>query len=236
MASNTTSFLKARYAEVEQKIQSACDRVGRNRNEVTLVAVTKTISAEATALLPSLGIIDLGESRPQVLWEKAEALPDNVRWHMIGHLQRNKIDRTLPLVSRIHSVDSMRLLEALDKEATKLSRPVPIFLEINASREPQKHGFAPEELPQLLPKLEEVNGVHVEGLMTMAAFEEDVEKCRPTFASLRELRDRFSQEMPNPHSLHHLSMGMSNDYEVAIEEGSTFIRLGSVLFEGFPEQ
>lgn len=223
--------LRQSLADVEGRIAAACARAGRPRSDVTLVAVTKTVSAEVAACLPGLGVDDLGENRPQELWRKAGLLPATVRWHLIGHLQRNKIDKTLPLVQLIHSVDSVRLLQALDAEAARQGRVVPVLLEVNASGEASKHGFAPAEVPTLAPTVRALRNVQVRGLMTMAALQEP-EACRPTFAALRGLRDRLRAELSDPHTLEHLSMGMSNDFEVAIEEGATLVRLGSVLFEG----
>jgi pyridoxal phosphate enzyme (YggS family) len=227
--------LRQRLALVEDRIQAACVRAGRPRSAVTLVAITKTVSAASAALLPELGVIDLGESRPQELWNKAPILPTTVRWHLVGHLQRNKIERTLPLVHLIHSVDSLRLLTALEQEAGKGGRPVDALLEVNASREANKHGFTPEELPGLVSQVAALQYVRVHGLMTMAAFEENPERCRPTFALLRELRDGLRVTLPEPHRLEHLSMGMTNDFEVAIEEGATLVRIGTALFEDFSE-
>jgi pyridoxal phosphate enzyme (YggS family) len=220
-------------AVVEDRVTAACRRAGRSRGEVTLIAVTKTVSSEIAALLPGLGIHDLGESRPQELWRKAAVVPPPVRWHLIGHLQRNKIERTLPLVACIHSVDSLRLLVALEDACRQAARGLPVLLEVNVSREVSKHGFAPEEVPGLAAQLAELQHIHVEGLMTMAAYEEEPERTRPTFAALRELRDRLAVESGRP--LPHLSMGMSNDFEIAIEEGATLARLGTVLFEGIAE-
>src|SRR3954468_6236423 len=127
------SVLAARLAAAEERIAAACRRAGRDRSEVTLVAVTKTVGPEIAALLPGLGVLDLGESRPQELWRKAAFLPDTVRWHLVGHLQRNKVEQTLPLVQMIHSVDSARLLEALEKAATAQVRSVPVLIEVNMS-------------------------------------------------------------------------------------------------------
>jgi pyridoxal phosphate enzyme (YggS family) len=216
-------------AAVEERLASACRRAGRMRSEVTLVAVTKTVSVEVAALLPGLGVSDLGESRPQELWRKATVVK-NARWHLIGHLQRNKIERTLPLLQCIHSVDSLRLLDALEEHCRQASHTLPALLEVNASREENKHGFAPEEVPGLAARLAELNHVRIEGLMTMAAYEEESERTRPTFTALRTLRDRLATELGRP--LPQLSMGMSNDYEIAIEEGATLVRLGTILFEG----
>ncbi len=226
------SELQHRLSAVEERLAAACRRAGRARAEVTLVAVTKTVSAEVADILLELGLVDLGENRPQELWHKAAALPATVRWHLIGHLQRNKVERTLPLVRLIHSVDSWRLLQALEQEAAQQQRTVPVLLEVNASGEASKHGFAPAELPGLVSALEGLRQVHVQGLMTMAALEEGPEECRPTFAALRELRDRLGSQLAPPHLLQQLSMGMSNDFEVAVEEGSTLVRLGTVLVGG----
>jgi len=223
--------LQQRLALVEDRIQSAFRRAGRRRDEVTLVAVTKSVTPEVAASLHRLGLVDLAESRPQELWRKAAALPTSVRWHLVGHLQRNKIERTLPLAHLIHSVDSLRLLKALDAEAARTDHPVSVLLQVNASREAVKHGFAAEELPAVLREVSSLKKVTVCGLMTMAALEDDPERCRPTFAALRDLRDRFAHDLPPPHTLNHLSMGMSNDFEVAVEEGATLIRLGTALFE-----
>jgi pyridoxal phosphate enzyme (YggS family) len=227
-------LLRERLRAVERRLEAACARVGRRRDEVTLVAVTKTISAAVAGALPELGVLDLAENRPQQLWQKAAALPSGVRWHLVGHLQRNKIERTLPLVHLLHSADSIRLLVALEAEATKRDRTVPVLLEVNASREANKHGFAPDELPALVPELQRLSRVRILGLMTMAAYVEDPEQCRATFAEVRRLRDLLRERLPAPHRVEQLSMGMSNDFEVAVEEGATFVRLGTVLFEGVP--
>jgi pyridoxal phosphate enzyme (YggS family) len=227
-------ILTHRLIAVEERMEAACRRAGRKRSEITLVAVTKTVSVEIAALLPSLGVLDLGESRPQELWRKAELLPKTIRWHQVGHLQRNKIATTLPFAHLIHSVDSARLLSALESEAAKQNRRVNVLLEVNVSGETSKHGFKPDEIPDTLKLSLQFRHVQITGLMTMAALEQDPEQCRPTFVELRRLRDQWRSHFGPPHHLDHLSMGMSNDFEVAIEEGATLVRLGTVLFEGFP--
>jgi pyridoxal phosphate enzyme (YggS family) len=227
--------LAERLHIVEERIGAACRRAGRPRSEVTLVAVTKSITPAVAAQIAALGVQDLGENRPQELWRKAAALP-GVRWHLIGHLQRNKIERTLPLVQRIHSVDSVRLLEALEREAGRRGQALEVLLECNASGEATKQGFAVAQVPALVPRLAAFRHVHLTGLMTMAALEPDAERCRPAFAALRRLRDQLRPQLPPPHRLEHLSMGMSNDFEVAIDEGATLIRLGTVLFQGLEEK
>ncbi len=223
--------LRANLAAIEKRLAAACVRAGRQRYEVTLLAVTKMVSAEVAAILPELGILDLGENRPQHLWAKVKKLPPEIRWHLIGHLQRNKIEQTLPLVHLVHSVDSVRLLEALETQARMDHRMLPVMLEVNASGEASKHGFAPKELLELAPTLRKLEWVQVRGLMTMAALQ-DPEACRPTFVLMRKLRERLRLGLEGVHAVEHLSMGMSNDFEVAIEEGATFIRLGTVLFAG----
>jgi pyridoxal phosphate enzyme (YggS family) len=215
--------LASNLARVEERITAACRRAGRERSSVQLIAVTKTVAIEVAALFPELGILDLAESRPQELWKKAEAIPA-ARWHLIGHMQRNKVERTVPLVHAIHSVDSYRLLSALEAHG----QPVRAYLEVNCSGEAAKGGFPPSEAPALAKAIAGLAHVRVVGLMTMAALEDNPERCRPTFQMLRRVRDQISESYP----MTELSMGMSNDFEVAIEEGATAIRLGSVLLEG----
>jgi pyridoxal phosphate enzyme (YggS family) len=215
---------------VEERLRSACARAGRDRSAVTLVAVTKTVSANIAALLPELGVVDLGESRPQELWRKSALLPAGVRWHLIGHLQRNKIERTVPLIHRLHSIDSERLLAALEEFDSP--RPIESFIEVNCSGESSKNGFAPDDVPRLVPVLRSLRRVRIVGLMTMAAHEDDAQRCRPAFARLRQLLIEMRGRVGDVHPLSELSMGMSNDFEVAVEEGATVVRLGTVLFAG----
>ena len=230
--SSVRDALSANLDEVERRLSAACDRASRKRDQVNLVAVTKSVSVEVAALLPELGVLDLAENRPQELWRKSDLLQASVRWHLIGHLQRNKIDRTLPLVHRIHSVDSLRLLAALD--AFDLGRPMEVLLEFNCSGESSKQGFKPEQASALVPVLGRLKRLHIAGLMTMAPYEVEPEQCRPVFARLRRLLEQLRQEVGPTHPLNELSMGMSNDFEVAIEEGATLVRLGTVLFTGLP--
>lgn len=227
--SELRSVLTERIAAVRARIAAACARVGRDPNGVALVAVTKTVSPAVAAVAAELGLRDLGESRPQELWKKAGAV-SGANWHLIGHLQRNKIDRTVPLVALVHSVDSERVLDALDEFGRKRGTPIPVLLEVNCSGEAAKGGFAPDAVPALGERAVSLAGVRVRGLMTMAAFSEDPQQARPTFAMLRELRDQLGTRTGQ--SLAELSMGMSNDFEVAVEEGATLVRVGTTLFEG----
>ena len=229
--SDVSAALADRIAGVRGRIADAARRAGRDPAEVALVAVTKTTTPAVAALAFGLGAADLGESRPQELWKKAEALKV-ARWHLIGHLQRNKLDRTVPLVSLVHSVDSERLLDAIDAFGRKRGAPVRVLLEVNCSREAAKGGFHPEDVPALADTLPTRTGVAVRGLMTMAAYSDDPETARPVFHELRQLRDRLRAATGLP--LPDLSMGMSGDFEVGVEEGATLVRVGSTLFEGLP--
>lgn len=224
--------LADRVARLKERIARACQRASRDPASVTLVAVTKSTSNAIATMIRDLGVKDLGESRPQELWKKAAAVP-NVRWHLIGHLQRNKLERTVPLVTLIHSVDSERLLQALHEYGLRQAQAVPILLEVNCSREPAKTGFPPEAIFEVMDKALSLGGVRVQGLMTMAALADDPERARPTFAELRQLRDRIHRRFAL--TLPHLSMGMSQDFPVAIEEGATIIRVGTWLFDGLPD-
>jgi len=220
-------------AEVRGRIADAAARSGRSADEITLLAVTKYVGTAEVRALVAAGCTLLGESRPQELWEKAgtlSALP--VRWHLVGHLQRNKVRRTLPLVEMIESVDSPRLVTAIDRIAGELSRRLPILLEVNVSSEPAKHGFEPAALEACLEELAGWGNVEVRGLMCMAGLEGGPEAARGDFARLRRLRERLRERCPAGIVLDELSMGMSGDYEVAIEEGATIVRIGSALFRG----
>jgi len=217
-------------AQVRGRIADAAGRSGRTADAVTLVAVTKYVSADVARLLVEAECRDLAESRPQLLWEKAAKLADlPIRWHLIGHLQRNKVRRTLPLVAMMHSVDSPRLLAAIDEEHLP---PVPVLLEVHISGEAAKHGFAPGEIEPFLANAADYRHVSIRGLMGMASLEGGLDVARREFAALRELRDCSRVNCPPGVTLDELSMGMSGDFEVAIEEGATIVRIGSALFEG----
>lgn len=217
------------YENVRARIARACARVGRESSEVTLVAVTKYAPIDAVNELVALGQRDLGESRPQQLAERAELFKDDaLTWHLIGHLQRNKARKILPLVSLIHSVDSVRLLEALDRLAGELDLRPRVLLEVNISGEESKGGFESSELRAEWSKVEQLSQLDVAGLMTMAPYADDPEEARPVFRALRELRDELVGR--GRFALPELSMGMSGDFEVGIEEGATIVRVGSVLF------
>ena len=216
---------------VLQHIQQAAQRSGRPADAVRLVAVTKRRPVEQVAALVELGELNLGENYPQELWEKVEALPNpSIRWHLIGHLQGNKAKRTLPLVRLIHGVDSLKLLQTLDELAQGRIDPPGVCLQVNISAEASKYGWDEASLMDDSERISQFGSIPVLGLMTIAGYGTDNETARPTFARLRELRDRLRQTTGL--ALPELSMGMSNDFEAAIEEGSTLVRVGSALFEG----
>jgi pyridoxal phosphate enzyme (YggS family) len=219
--------------EVRARISAAARRSGRAPEEVTLVAVTKTAPVELVRPLVASGISDLGENFPQELWRKALAIADlaqPVRWHLIGHLQTNKARRTLPLVTMIHAVDSLRLLQRLDTLARELNCAPPVCLQVNTSGEETKHGWFAERIVEDAEGIASCRSIPVVGLMTMAAWGTDAEAARPSFVRLRQTRDALRERTGLP--LLDLSMGMSGDFESAVEEGATLVRIGSALFEG----
>ncbi|MDP6556865.1 MAG: YggS family pyridoxal phosphate-dependent enzyme [Pirellulaceae bacterium] len=225
--------IASNLAGIRQRIADAAQISGRDAAEVTLVAVTKYAGLPETQMLLAAGCLDLGESRPQGLWAKADVIDhSDVRWHMIGHLQRNKVRRTIPLVWLTHSGDSLRLIEEIDRLADAGDGPTKILLEVNISGDKAKHGFAADELAAVLPQLAALPNVAIRGLMAMASLHGDLSAARRDFSSLRELRDRLMTNCPPEIVLDELSMGMSRDFEVAIEEGATLVRVGSALFEG----
>lgn len=218
--------------QVRERMGEAARRSGRSADKVTLVAVTKYVDHRLAGLLPAAGCEDLGESRPQELWAKAAQLPGSVRWHLIGHLQTNKANRTLHDVDCIHSVDSLRILRAIEQASLRLGKRPRLLLEVHISQEASKSGFEPDALPRLLEQLGDFRQAAIVGLMAMASHAEDPQQARREFAALRHLRDQLVGHCPDHVSLNELSMGMSGDFEQAIEEGSTMVRIGSALWAG----
>lgn len=220
---------------VRDRIGQAEAAAGRPPGSVTLIAVTKRTPAEFAAHLAGIGQLDLGENYPQELWTKAAHLTSmpGIRWHAIGHLQTNKLKKTLPLVTMIHAVDSLKLLAEIAAQMTAAKRLERVCLQVNMSGEASKHGWSAETIRADADRIREIvtqSGIPVTGLMTMAALGTDAETARPAFAALRELRDRLNRE--SGLKLTDLSMGMSGDFEAAIAEGATHVRVGSLLFEG----
>ena len=217
--------------EVRDRIAAAAARSGRAANSVRLVAVTKTVDVEVIRVLVGAGQRDLGENRPQQLRDRAATLADlDVRWHMIGHLQRNKVKYVVPTAALVHSVDSLDLAEDLAERAEAQGLRARCLIEVNVTGEASKEGVPPGEAMDLAPAAAELPGLDLVGLMTMAPIVDDPEATRPVFAALRELRDRLNRAGGLPAPLVELSMGMTQDYEVAVEEGATWVRVGSALY------
>ncbi len=222
--------LKDNLENVEEKVQKACERAGRKREDVTLIAVSKTKPIPMLEEVYGCGIRDFGENKVQELAEKCEKLPKDIHWHMIGHLQRNKIKYVADKACLIHSVDSVRLAEALEHEAKKRGIEIDILLEVNMAKEESKFGFMPEEAIQAAEAISRFSHLHIKGLMTIAPFVENPQENRVHFANLRKLSvDIANKNLDNAY-MGVLSMGMTNDYEVAIEEGATCVRVGAGIF------
>ena len=229
------AVVAANLARVRDQVAEACRRAGRNPATVTLIGVTKYVDAAAARLVHAAGCHDLAESRPQALWGKAEALADLApppRWHLIGHLQRNKIRRTLAVNPLIHSLDSGRLLEALAAESAA-GGVCEALVEVNLAGDPDRTGATEAEAEAIVAAAATRPEIRIRGLMGMASVSDgDPGAARREFARLRELRDRFAATLPGGDSLRELSMGMSGDFVEAILEGATMIRIGSALFAG----
>lgn len=224
--------IESNLNHIRLRIAAACQRVGRSTEAVKLVAVTKYAELNWVRDLVSLGQFDLAESRPQQLAQRATELSQEVRWHLIGHLQRNKVDVVLPVTTLIHSVDSVRLLEKIEQESLKRGLTPHILLEVNVSGEAAKDGFQPDDLRANVTRLVEFSSLKIVGLMTMAPLADDPEYARSVFRALRDFRDELTTLSDGQLNIPQLSMGMSGDFEVAIEEGATIVRIGSSLFEG----
>lgn len=227
-------IIRDNLASIQDRIANAADRAHRKPSDVCLVGVTKYVDEQATRDLVEAGCRELGESRPQVLWPKAEALSGlDIRWHQIGHLQRNKLRKTLPLVSLVHSVDSLRLLESINTLQGELDpgNPKCILLEVNTSGDSAKHGFEVSEVKQAVEAAAGCANVKLQGLMCMAGLGTTPAEAVQDFAKLRQLRDDLASEYSGL-DFSELSMGMSADFEQAIGEGATLVRIGSVLFQG----
>ena len=221
--------LRDHLTEIRDRIDAAKERVGRS-DEVGIVAVTKTHPAAVVEAALEVGLGRIGENRVQELEAKVAAVGrDRAEWHLIGHLQRNKVRKALPLFDLIHSIDSLRLARELSKEAERAGVEVSGLVQVNTSGEESKYGFDSEEAVEAVAQIAELPRLRIRGLMTMAPFTDDEATLRRTFAATRELLRRCAEQVP-AFEPEHLSMGMSNDFEIAVEEGSTLVRLGTILF------
>ena len=215
---------------VKSKIEAAAMRSGRDLSEITLIAVSKTKPVEMISEVYDYGIREFGENKVQEITAKSAVLPNDINWHMIGHLQRNKVKQVINKTVLIHSVDSIRLAEAISKEAVAQNITVSILLEVNVAGEDTKYGFTLEETPLILKEIAAMPGLFVRGLMTSAPFVDNPEENRQYFKQLKDLCVDLKAKNIDNTSMDFLSMGMTNDYEVAIEEGATHVRVGTAIF------
>ncbi len=223
-------MIKEQLEVVEQKIQAACRRAGRERSEVTLIAVSKTKPVDLLKEAYDAGAREFGENKVQELMDKIDVLPEDINWHMIGHLQTNKVKYIVGRTCLIHSVDSMKLAQAIDKEAAKKNCIAKVLVEVNVAGEESKFGLKVDEVVPFIEKAALLHNIKVCGLMTIAPFVEDPEENRPVFADLQKLSVDIRKKNIDNVNVSILSMGMTNDYEVAIEEGATMIRVGTGIF------
>ena len=223
-------MLKDNLEEVERRIREACARSGRNREDVTLVAVSKTKPAEMIREIYDAGQRDFGENKVQEMTAKNEILPADIRWHLIGHLQTNKVKYIVGKAHMIHSVDSVRLAQMISREAVKHECEVSILIEVNVAGEESKFGVAPEDAESLVRQIADLPGVKICGLMTIAPNVSNPEENRPVFKRLKELSVDIGDKNINNVTMNVLSMGMTGDYEVAVEEGATIVRVGTGIF------
>lgn len=232
----TAALIRDNWQRVRAHVAEVAEQVGRAPESVKIIGVSKYVGPKLTLQLAQAGCSHLGENRPQALWQKAqwntEARADSwVQWHMIGHLQRNKIRRTLPLIARLHSLDSLRLAQAMQAEGSKLERPLPVLLELNVTRDESKTGMGISAVRELLDRAGDLDSITIDGFMAMSTHQASAAEARREFCRVREARDQFAQEYPNL-DLRELSMGMSGDYREAIMEGATMVRVGTSLWKG----
>ena len=223
-------MLRENLQEVEQRIADACRRAGRKREEVTLIAVSKTKPADMLKEAYDLGVRVFGENKVQELTEKYDLLPDDIRWHMIGHLQTNKVKYLIGKTELIHSVDSLKLAKVIEKESEKKECITDILVEVNVAEEESKFGLKMEEVIPFIENAAQFPHINVRGLMTIAPFVENPEKNRTIFADLHKLYVDIKEKNIDNGTVNILSMGMTNDFEVAIEEGATMVRIGTGIF------
>lgn len=226
----TEEEIRRNIEEIKKRIEAAAHRAGRSAAEVQLVAVTKTVPPEKIMAAYQMGLRDFGENRVQEMVKKRGELPADIRWHMIGHLQTNKVKYIVDWVYMIHSLDRPSLAAEISKRAKAVGRTVPCLVEVNVAGEESKFGLAPEEVIDFIREVAQMPGIAVKGLMTVAPYTENPEEVRPVFRRLREIAAQVEAEQIPGVEMRYLSMGMSGDFEVAIEEGAHMVRLGTALF------
>ena len=223
-------MIKENLRKVEERIAKACERAGRNKDEVTLIAVSKTKPVEAIQEAMEYGMTHFGENKVQEIVDKYDTIATPLNWHMIGHLQRNKVKYIVDKVVLIHSVDSLRLAEQINDEAKKKECIVPILIEVNVAGEESKFGVRPEDTLELVKQIATLSNVQIKGLMTIAPFVSNPEENRVHFQNLRKLNIDIKSKNIDNVCMDVLSMGMTGDYEVAVEEGATMVRVGTGIF------
>ena len=223
-------MIKENIEYVRSQINAACERVGRNPSEVTLISVTKTKPVSDLQEAYDAGERFFGENKVQELTDKIPQLPDDINWHMIGHLQRNKVKYIVDKVKLIHSVDSLRLAVAISEEAVKKNVEVDILVEVNVAEEESKFGITTKETIDLITEISKLPNVHIKGLMTIAPYVDDAEENRNIFKTLKQLSVDIDNQNIDNISMNILSMGMTGDYVVAVEEGATMVRVGTGIF------
>ena len=228
--------LQANLDAIRSRIDGACRAAGRDPDEVRLLPVTKTVGADRLRIAHALGLRQFGENKVQEALGKSEALADlpDLRWVLIGHLQTNKAKYAARFADEFQALDSLRVAQALDAQLQSRGRAIDVLVQVNTSGEDTKFGLAPDEVPGFVRQLPAFSSLRVRGLMTLALFSDDAARVRPCFVRLRELRDRLRQEAPDGIAMDDLSMGMSGDFELAIAEGATTVRVGTALFGSRP--
>jgi pyridoxal phosphate enzyme (YggS family) len=224
------SVIANNWKQVQERVAKAALRSGRSVDDVTLIAVSKTWPIARVQEAVDAGAVNLGENRVQEAQEKVGQITGSVSWHLIGHLQRNKVKVALPIFDLIHSIDSLRLAKEVSKQAVLNGQVVRVLLQVNTSGEASKFGIAPDVAVDLVGQMAQLKGLKVDGLMTIGAFLPNAEDVRPNFIALRQVRDRIVDAQIEGVSMETLSMGMTNDFEVAIEEGATMVRVGTAIF------
>ncbi|NLU09956.1 MAG: YggS family pyridoxal phosphate-dependent enzyme [Tepidanaerobacter acetatoxydans] len=224
------SLLEENIANIKSRIKFAAERAGRNPENIDIVAVTKTIPPEIIQKAVDSGLVLLGENRVQEARDKKELVKGNVQWHLIGHLQRNKVKMALGLFSMIQSVDSLPLAEEIQKRAEQIQQTIDVLVQVNIGREKTKYGIDPDNTKSFIEKIALFPNLRVRGLMAIAPFKQNPEEVRPYFRQLREIFENIKQAPINNVNMEYLSMGMSNDFEVAVEEGANMVRIGTGVF------
>lgn len=228
---NTVDEFRENFAQIQARIVQACERVGRDPSTVRLLPVSKTVDQNRIRMVASLGYQQFGENKVQEAQNKAEGMADlNLHWALIGHLQTNKVKYVARFASEFQALDSVRVAQLLDARLTIEDRYLDVHIQINTSGEESKYGISPEELPAFIEGIKDLTRIRVKGLMTLAIFSGDQNLVRNCFILLRNLRDQMKPHLPEHMSLDDLSMGMSGDFEIAIEEGATTVRIGQALF------